>query len=283
MSLDIIALQCFIAVADSGSITKAAEIVGRTQSAVSQQILKLEHLFDTELLYRNKKLTLTTDGDIFLNYARKIYALQREAIDHFRQPELKGEIRFGLPEDFATVLLSGVLANFIHNHPLISLKVECDFTANLYDKFKNNDFDLVLVKMPRPEDFPNGVEVWSEDLVWVGAPGLIEGGDEYSVPLVLSPKPCVYRARAIESFEKYNKKWRIVYTSPSYAGIIAAVKAGIGITVMPRNMVPEDLTYIINSKLPDLQDIHVSLLTKSDSVSMVHSFAQEVLKHLQRV
>lgn len=157
MSIDTITLQCFIAVAETGSFTKAAERVGRTQSAISQQMTKLENLLGKSLLLRGKTFALTPEGEIFLGYARQIFALHREAMDRFKEPELEGEVRFGLPENFATVYLSEVLAEFSRIHPRILLNIECDLTLNLFERFKKKQFDLVLVKMNRPEDFPNGL------------------------------------------------------------------------------------------------------------------------------
>lgn len=97
MSLDTVTLQCFLALAETQSFTKAAQRVGRTQSAVSQQIAKLEHLVEKPLINRGRELTLTTDGEVFLGYAKRIYELHRESLDRFKTPELQGELRFGLP------------------------------------------------------------------------------------------------------------------------------------------------------------------------------------------
>lgn len=105
--------------------------------------------------------------------------------------------------------LSEVLSEYASLHPRILLNVECDLTLNLFERFKKKEFDLVLVKMSRPEDFPNGMNVWTEALEWVGNEDLFEL-EKQSVPLVLSPRPCVYRARAIHALEKQNRKWRIV-------------------------------------------------------------------------
>ncbi|CAN0571760.1 unnamed protein product, partial [Ectocarpus sp. 12 AP-2014] len=101
MSFDALTLECFLAVTETGSFTRAADKVARTQSAVSQQIAKLENQVGKSLFIRGKKLTLTSDGEILLTYARKIVQLNRDAMDRFKQPELQGEVRFGLPEDFA--------------------------------------------------------------------------------------------------------------------------------------------------------------------------------------
>ena len=282
MSFDAFTLECFLAVVETGSFTRAADKVARTQSAVSQQITKLENQIGKSLFVRAKSLVLTAEGEILLNYAKKIIQLNRDAMDRFRRPELQGEVRFGLPEDFASVFLSEVLTEYASLHPRILLNVECDLTLNLFEHFKGGKFDLVLVKMNRPEDFPNGMNVWSEALEWVGNSDIFYMNGEQPVPLVLSPHPCVYRARAIHALEENNKKWRIVFSSHSYAGTIAAVKAGMGITVLPRNMVPDGLEIIrAGSNIPRLDDTHISLLKHHDKNLAVNSFERFVVERLK--
>lgn len=282
MSLDTVTLHCFLAVAETGSFTKAADRVGRTQSAVSQQLAKLELILDKPLLNRGKTLSLTNEGEIFLGYARQIFALHREALDRFKQPELEGEVRFGLPEDLATVLLSDILANFSRIHPRVFLKVECDLTLNLFERFERNEFDLILVKMSRPEEFPDGVDMWSDSLEWVGKDEYLKHVDERTpLPLVLSPQPCVYRARAIQALEEAGIPWRLVYSSPSFAGTVAAVKAGMGITVFPRTIIPEPLEVLQTDRLPALPQTHVSLLKQSKNSKAVQSLEEFVLKKVR--
>lgn len=280
MYIDTVALQCFLAVAETASVTKAAARIGRTQSAVSQQLAKLEGQLGKPLFVRGKNITLTPDGEIFLTYARQIFSLQREAIDRLREPELQGEVRFGMPEDFASVYLSDVLVDFSRLHPRIFVNIECDLTLNLFERFKAGEFDLVLVKMSRPEDFPNGVDIYSEKLEWVGHASLIEDKQD-PVPLVLAPQPCVYRARAIKALENAGLKWRLVFSSPSYAGTIAAVKAGLGLTVLPRTMIPEQLTAINSAHLPMLADTHICLLKHNAKNQALSSFEEFVLAKLR--
>ena len=281
MSFDALTLECFIAVAETGSFTRAAGKVSRTQSAVSQQIAKLEGMIGKPVFLRARQFSLTPEGELLLTYAKKIVQLNREAMDRFIHPELQGEVRFGLPEDFASVFLSEVLTEFSSLHPRVMLNVECDLTLNLFARFKKKEFDLVLVKMSRPEDFPNGMDVWSEALEWVGSKNLGAFDEAQHVPLVLSPQPCVYRARAIHALEKINRKWRIVFSSHSFAGTVAAVKAGMGITVLPRNMVPEDLQIIRTIKqLPNMDDTHISLLKHHNKNMAVNSFEKFVVERL---
>lgn len=281
MIFDPFSLSCFLAVFETGSFTQASLKVGRTQSAISQQIAKLENQIGKPLFIRGKKITLTPDGEVFLSYAQQILKVQREAYDRFRQPDLEGEIRFGLPEDFASVFLADVLSEFASRHPRILLRVECDLTLTLFDRFKKNELDLVLVKMSKPQDFPNGIDVWSEALEWVGRTEIFKQNMDNPIPLVLAPIPCVYRERAIQALDQMQRRWRIVFSSHSYAGTVAAVKAGMGITVLPRNMIPDDLE-IIPSKLgiPDLDDTHISLLKHVDTNAAINSFERFVISRL---
>jgi DNA-binding transcriptional LysR family regulator len=280
MNIDTIAIQAFTQVAETRSFTKAAKRIGRTQSAVSQQILKLEEQLGRELFNRGKTLELTQHGELFLGYARRILALHQEAIDCFKEPGLEGEVRFGIPEDFATMLLSNVLADFSRSYPRIMLNVECDLTLNLFNRFQLKEFDLVLVKMNRPEGFPNGVTVWTEPLEWVGDLDLIH--PEKPLPLVLAPQPCVYRRSALNSLDASARKWRLVFLSPSYAGVIAAVRAGLGLTILPKTMIPSFLQPIENELLPPLERIHVSLLKHQADDAAINSFERFVVRQLKR-
>lgn len=279
--MDEFTLRCFLAVVETGNFTKAAQKVKRTQSAITQQMSSLEKSLGKRLFDRGKQMSLTKDGELFLPYAHKIFALHLEVMDRFKYPELEGEIRFGLPEDFAAMFLSDVLTDFSRLHPRILLNVECDLTLNLFERFKKGAFDMVLVKMSRPEDFPNGVEVWSEPLEWIGKNEYIQSLDKnVPLPLVLSPQPCVYRASALQALEKSGIRWRTAFISPSYSGVIAAVNAGMGITALPRTMIPDTLEVIQEEFLPSLPDIHVSLLKQTDKNDCLQSLEDFLLKKL---
>ena len=282
--MDIFSLECFIAVAECRSFSKAAARVNRTQSAITQQIGSLEKKLGALLFHRDKNISLTKEGELLLPYALRIYGLHREILDRFKHPELDGEVRIGVPEDFATSFLADVLVDFSRIHPRVFLNVECDLTLNLLDRFKNGMLDLTVLKMSSPEEFPHGVEIWKEPLTWVSKQGAFQLAQEKRpVPLVLSPEPCVYRSNAIKALEAANIPWRIVYTSPSYAGIVAAVKANMGITVFPITMIPDQLEQAIQPFLPPLPEIHVSLLKKvNDPSSAIETLRQFLLKKLLR-
>jgi DNA-binding transcriptional LysR family regulator len=186
--MDFFSLECFIAVSECSSFSKAAIRVNRTQSAVTQQIGSLEKKLGVSLFHRDKKVSITKEGEILLPYALRIYGLHREILDRFKNPELDGEVRIGVPEDFATSFLADVLVDFSRIHPRVFLNVECDLTLNLLNRFKNGMLDLTILKMSSPEEFPHGVEIWKEPLTWVSKQGAFQLVQKNSpVPLVLSP------------------------------------------------------------------------------------------------
>lgn len=282
--MDSFSLKCLVAIVEAGSFTRAAARLFRTQSAVSQQIAKLERTIGKPLFRRGSQLELTEAGEAMLRYARKILALEEEALAHFRGLDVHGEIRFGLPEDFASVMLSDVLVHFAQTHPKVALHVETDLTLNLLERFKAGEFDLVLVKVSRPDDFPHGVEIWSEGLHWVGHPDQLSTWyPTQPVPLVASPTPCVYRQNATEALESAGMPWRLVFSSSSYASAIAACKARIGITVLPESMIPSELVALDAAGLPPLNDTHVSLLKREEDLSAVRSLEEYVVSALRRV
>ncbi len=279
MSIDNVSIQCFISVADSGSFTKAAIKIGISQSAVSQQISKLENFVGKPLLVRGKVFSLTNEGEVFLEYARKIFSMQRELIDLFKEPQLKGEIKFGVTEDFAANFLYDVLREFSQIHPKILLNVECDLSLNLYEKFKQKKLDLVIVKTAPSSDSKYSLELFSEKLEWVGNLKSFKKSDV--IPLVLASEPCLYREKIIESLNKKNIKWRVAFLSNGYASKVAAVRAGLGITALPRTIIPQEIKIIRSSFLPNLKDSQFSLLKHENKNAAINSFEQFVIKSLR--
>lgn len=280
MNLDFTSLECFLAVYETKSFSKAAKKLNRTQSAVSQKIGHLENFLSTKLFFRDSKISLTGTGKKLLPYANSMIKLNQEIIDSFKEPELAGNLRFGVPEDFATFYLSNALAEFTKMHPMIKLHIECDLTLNLLDKFKKGKFDLILLKTANKDYLANSFNIWKEKLVWVGTDTNYDYKENKVVNLVLSPEPCVYRKRALEALKKQKLKTDIVFSSQSYINSIAAVKAGLGITVLPKNMVPEGLQIIKSLKLPNLKDTHATLLIKDNSFKPSVSFSEFIIKQL---
>lgn len=279
MNLDSFSLECFLQVAKSESFTKAAQNLGRSQSAISQQISKLEGAFNKFFFERKKKLKLTPDGELFLQYAKQIYSMQKELFDRFNEPTLEGEIKFGLPEDFASVYLDDVLAKFHKTHPKVLLRIECDLSLNLMKRFEAKEFDLALIKLETSSSLPTCEKIFTQKLVWVGDSSLLEEAEE--IPLVLAPSPCIYRQSALKALENKKLSWRLSFTSPSFASAIAAVKAGMGITALPSDMVPKDLKIITSHRLPRVKNTQVAILAREKLTPAMSSFKAFILKKLK--
>jgi DNA-binding transcriptional LysR family regulator len=277
---DLDLLRTFVAIVDNGGFTRAAERVGRTQSTVSLQIKKLEEGLGKRVFEREpgRDLLLTADGEILLSFARQILRLGDEARSRLMEPDVAGTVRFGTPEDFATVHLPEVLARFARAHPRVALDVNCDFTVNLLDGFSKGQYDLVLFKR-EPQGRGGGVGVWREVLVWTASPRLVLSPQE-PLPLVLAPVPDVYRKRALAALDEAKRPWRIVYTSPSLNGLQAAVKAGLGITVLPREMVPPGFLLIgAEHGLPPLPDTEIVLYRAPGALSRAAELLAEHIVH----
>lgn len=279
MNFDTFTLQCFLVLAETGSFSETAIRLNRSQSAISQQITKLEQQIGKPLIIRHKPLSLTPEGILLLSYANKMYNLQRELIDTFREPELTGSINFGLPDDFASVFLQDILTDFVRTHPRVNLNVECDLTLNLMKKFKQRTLDLVLVKLKPAGQMKHSVNMWREKLVWVGRNQTIEQTN--TLPLVLSPDPCVYRAAALSALDKKGIDSRIVFSSHSYTGKIAAVQAGLGLTVLPKKLIPDGLYALPTTRCtPALEPSDVSLIKHASNNYTINSFEAFILNKL---
>jgi len=284
--VDTALLRTFVALAETRSFSRTAVKVGRSQSAVSAQIQKLEALFDCTLFDRDKRnVRLSAEGERLLGYARQMIQLSDAMIERFRTPEVTGEVRFGSPEDFATRYLPEILASFAQAHPGVRLNVNCDLTLRLIDGFEAGDYDLIAIKQDPDDLYAEARPLWRERLVWAAAPRPERGEGAPKVadfaldagrvlPLVLSPPPCVYRGRATGALDRAGIGWKIAYTSPSFAGSVAAVKAGLGVTVLPATMVPDGLMTLEPGRdWPPLPDAEICLLSRPRASAATEALA----------
>ncbi|CAA7619623.1 LysR substrate-binding domain-containing protein [Magnetospirillum sp. UT-4] len=274
-------LRSFVAVVDCGGFTRAAVRLGRTQSAVSLQIKRLEEALGQRVLSRDRREPeLTAAGELLLTYARRLLHLADEARVLLQEPDVGGTVRLGTPEDFATNHLSEVLSRFTRAHPQVTLEVQCDFTANLLESFSRGQYDLVLCKR-EPQGPGDGVKVWREPLVWAMSDRL-RLNEAAPLPLVLAPNPDIYRRRALAALERAGRTWRIIYSSPSFTGIQAAVRGGLGVTVLPREMVTAGLMVIgPEHGLPELADTEIVLLRAPGSTSKAaEMLAEDLIRSL---
>jgi DNA-binding transcriptional LysR family regulator len=233
-NLDIDLLRSFAAVADTGSFTAAAELVARTQSAVSVQVKRLEEIVGRRVFERtSRSLSLTPEGEMLLGYARRILELNDESVRRIAEPPVAGEIRLGITEYFVPNELPTLLARFAAAYPGVRLEVRMGLSRDLREELSRGELDAVIVRLVPRE---RGQAIWSEPHVWV-APAGFEAERGAVLPLALLRSPCVLREHAIESMRRLRRPCKVAFTGSSIVSVQAAVRAGLGVSIMPRSSV----------------------------------------------
>ena len=275
-------LRAFVSVAQLNSFTKAGELLGRSQPAISLQIQRLEELADESLLARNgKNLELTEAGESLYDYANQILTLNDLAISQLTKSSIAGKIRLGIPSEFATVLLPKIVSRFAKAYPNVTLEVNCELSKHLLSKEGKASHDLILAL----EDNPSATDsdlVKTDELVWVASAD--HNAQKIStVPLIAAAEGCIYRHRAIHVLDRSQQPWQIVYTNPDLTGIQYAIQEGLGVTVLAKSTVPENLKILTPSaRFPDLGKVGISLICssrnkKNKAVSLLIEFLKTSL------
>lgn len=257
--LDPVLLQSFLAVAQTRSFTQAAERLGLRQSTVSQHIRKLEEEAGRRLFIRDThSVTATADGEAMVEFARNILAANERAQRYFAGSQVRGRLRFGASEDFVASRLPEVLREFVRTHPLVEFELTVALSGELNEKLARGELDLVCGKRRRGAD--HGRLVSRDRLVWVSG-DLPSFDPSTPVPLILYSPPSVSREIALAALERSGRSWRIVCTSGSLSGLRTAALAGLGITVVPRGLIPTGLAEVPDGHgLPDLGTVEFVLL-----------------------
>lgn len=223
-NLPIDVLRSFVAIVDAGSMLKATQTVFLTQSALSLQIKRLEDLLQQPLFSREgRRLALTPAGDAFLLYARRLLALNDEAVQAIAGAALHGPVRIGMVQDYAETLLSGVLAGFARLHPKAPVHARVGGTLELLDLHERNSLDLVL-GFTEPG---SGAEVRLDAMCWIGDGALAEAD---VLPLAVLEKPCRFREAGLAALEAAGRSYRIAIETPNLSTLRAGVNAGLGLT-----------------------------------------------------
>ena len=275
-NLDMDVLRTLAVAMDLGGFSKAAERLGRSQSAVSLQMRRLEERVGRPLFRREGRgLALTDVGDVVLSYARQILELNDQAVAAARGIAIGGSVRFGVPQDFGDSWLPGVLARFSRAHPSVLIEVRVDRANKLVERIAEGGLDLAL--MWGNPSVANTVTVQRLPMVWIGLKGYaVPRGD--TVPLALFESPCVFRQPGVEALERTHRPWRLAFTSPSLSGLWAAAAAGLGVTVRTPLGLPSPLAVLGKSSgLPKLPQIALSLYTAQPEPPQAVARLREIL------
>lgn len=237
LTFDLDVLRSFVTGVESGSFAKAAETLGRSTSAVSAQLKKLEEQVGAPVLRKaGRGLEPTPAGDLVLAYARRLLDLNDEAAAAVQGMALCGSVRLGLQEDFAEHLLTTVLGRFARAHPQVHVEARVGRNAVLLEQFAAGRLDLVLA-WDSGADLPGTQKIATLPMQWIGGDSPVE----QPVPLVSLEAPCLMRSAAVAALEGAGIPWRPAFTSPSLSGVWAAVGAGLGVTVRTKAGLPKTL------------------------------------------
>ena len=260
-------LRAFVYIAEDGSFSRAAARVGRTQSAVSMQVQRLETALGQRLFARGRggQVTLTPHGTMLLERARALLRLNDEIWNVFRTPQMQGRVRLGSPDDYALRYLPQVLKSFADTHPGVEVAVDCLPSIELLPKLRAGELDLSLLSEGEEVAGWPSVQLWRGPLRWITS-------DRYAphrldpLPLALSRTSCSWGKAAITALEAAGRSYRLAYTSASQMGTHAPVMAGLAVTVSTISWVPEGLRVVRREEgLPDLPDFGILLARGRDA------------------
>jgi DNA-binding transcriptional LysR family regulator len=238
INLDIDTLRTLVVANDLGGYGQAATRLGRTPSAISLQMKKLQASVGATMFRKSGRgVALTEAGEIVLRYARRMLALNDEVLDTVRGASLAGRIRIGVSQDFAETVLPRALSQFTKLYPLVQLEVRIEGNAVLVESVSKGEVDLVLVVGHAQR--PSAITLGTIDLVWIA--GRDFAPRDEPLPLVVLGPQCVFRQEAIASLDAAGHPWRIAAVSPSLAGLWALGMAGLGVTVRSALGVPRSL------------------------------------------
>jgi DNA-binding transcriptional LysR family regulator len=261
-TLDPDLLRAFTLIAEERSFTRAAQLVGRTQSAVSMQVQRLEGVLGQQLFLRGRggSVELTRHGQFLLARAREMLSLNDDIWRTFHEPSVSGQVCLGTPDDYALRFLPRILKRFAEAHPNVEVEVVCAPSSELVPKLRAGMLDLALVSEGTSALGMGGEPLWSGPLVWVGSSRHATHRLD-PLPLALSDPSCCWRQSAIDRLEAAGRRYRVAYTSAAQIGTLAPVLAGLAITVSPATALPEGLVVLgRDDGLPELPDFQMLMI-----------------------
>ncbi|MET0598419.1 MAG: LysR substrate-binding domain-containing protein [Mesorhizobium sp.] len=281
--LDLDQLQTFVTIADTGSFTRAAEEVHRTQSAVSMQMRRLEERIGKPLFLKDGRTNRLSDhGEKLLGYARRMIRLNRETMAAFDETSLEGHVRIGTPDDYAERFLPEIMARFARSNPRVELSVVCEPTVNLVEHIRRGNLDLALVTHDGVRSQSEVVR--REPLLWVTSANHATHEQDV-LPLAFGRPTCQWRRDACETLDRMNRDYRVLFTSWSATVIIAAVMSGIAISVLPECALRPGMRVLGEADgFTPLADIQIGIMRgHSARPEVVEALARHITESLDNI
>ena len=275
--LDLDVLRTFVAIAETGSFTTAANAVFRTPSAVSMQIKKLEDILGRAVFSRDaRSVSLTTDGEMLLGYARRMLAINREAVSKFIIPDITGVVRLGSPDDYGERVLPHVLKRFAQSHPSIAVDVIIDQSSNLRRRMDDRTLDITLLTNSFKVSMEGTEVLLTEPIVWAGAKGGCAHLRE-PLPVSLWEEGCAWRAGALAALGREGRNFRVAYMSAHTAGQRAAIMADLAVAPLPKSFLGCEMVELSNKDgMPDIGTYSLAMIVAQDASPPVQAAAEHI-------
>ncbi|OLP58060.1 LysR family transcriptional regulator [Xaviernesmea oryzae] len=259
--LDIDQLHTFVAIADTGSFTKAADRVFKTQSAVSMQMRRLEDRIGKQLFAKDGRGNrLTAEGEKLLNFARRMIRLNNEAIASFDDNRLEGTLRIGTPDDYADRYMPEIIMRFAKTHPNVELFIVCEPSASLTERMARGELDIALVTH-NPRERQSDV-VRTEPLCWVASANHPLSEDA-AVPLAVGRRDCCWRQLASAALDAIGRDYQILFTSWSSTVVASAVMAGMAVSVLPESALRPGMKVLSQAEgFPPLPPVQIGIMKR---------------------
>ena len=274
------ALRAFLAVAESGGVTKAAGFLNRTQSAVSMQLKRLEESLDVSLLDRSSRtIALTTQGEQLLSYARKMVNLNDEAFGKLTSNAFEGEITLGVPHDIVYPAIPQVLQRFAAAYPRVRVHLLSSFTTKLKSQFARGEVDVILTTEDQVD--AQGETLAAREIVWIGAP---EGQCYKQRPLRLAfEKRCIFRQLVQRKLDASGIPWEMAVESNSTRTIEATVSADLAVHAMLEGTAPHHCVALpTNCGLPAIGVSQINMYKSSQGQREVINDLAEMVRAAYR-
>lgn len=268
-------LQTFAVIAESGNLTAAADRLGRTQSAISVQLRKLEERLTTSLFFRTARgMALTPAGDALLTRARPILSDIKDAADLFLDP-LQGAIRVGFPDDFDDVLLELILSRFARSHPGVQVLARSGCTSGYPAAIEAGALDVAVCSgLDRPDGEPLG----SEPIVWAARDGTVWPQDQ-PVPLAILERSCHWRDLPKSALNNAGRAYHIAFQSSSFTSLKAALRSGLAVGILPGSSICEGLVPLTRKEgFPDLPVSRRSIARSAQAPKAVSDAMVEAIR-----
>lgn len=258
--LDNDVLRSFVAISECGTFTGAAKVIHRTPSALSMQIKQLEQNLGKSLFVREpRQVTLTKEGEVLLDYSRRLLRLNEEAVQHFIAPTLEGKVGIGTSDDVGTRILPEVLAQFARSYPAVLVDVVVGSSKQNLARLDAGQLDMALVTVADENRDIRGEVVHEEPLVWAGR----EGSSAFQrspLPIAMAHEGCSWRRMTLRALDKAGVKYRIAYTCEHCSGQEAAMVADLAVAPFPKSLVHPPLKQIASDDLPEIGSYQLALV-----------------------